>query len=134
VPAVPDDGLQPQQRAFRLLYLANGFNGTAAYRETHPDVKDDNVACAAASRALRSVSIRAFLQPKLEAAWQPYQMGGEEALARVAELAVDDSDSRVRLAALKVILEQSGKLKSIPDSIDALAQALRDDQKAHAEV
>lgn len=126
-----DDGLQDQQRAFCLRYLENGFNATLAYRDTHPNVKDDNVACAAASRALRSVSIRAFLNPRLEAAWRPYQMGGEQALARVAELAADDPDSRVRLSALKVILEQSGKLKSMPDSIDALAAALRDDILAH---
>lgn len=128
--ALPDDGLQPQQRTFCLLYLANGFNATAAYKESHPGVGED-AARANGSRSLRIANIRAFLNTRLEGAWKPLQMGGEQALARVALLAEDSVDERVKLAALRTILEQSGKLKSIPDSIDALAAAIRADQEKH---
>ena len=59
-------------------------------------------------------------------------MGGEEALARIALLARDDPDARVRLGALKVILEQTGKLKNTDgNSIDALAEAIKSDRKTH---
>jgi len=37
-------------------------------------------------------------------------------------------------AALRLILEQSGKLKTVPDSVDALAAALRADLLAHKDV
>lgn len=121
-----DDGLQPQQRAFCLIYLSNGFNATAAYKKSHAGVSDD-AARANGSRSLRIANIRAFLNDKLEDAWKPYQMGGEQALGRVGMLASEAEDDRVKLAALKVILEQTGKLKSIPDSIDALAAALKAD-------
>lgn len=129
-PAQPDDGLTNGQRKFCLLYLANGFNATAAYRESHPGCSQAT-AEVNGSKGLRIAKVRTFLNGRLEDAWRGWQMGGEQALGRVALLAAEDADSRVKLAALKVILEQTGKLKSIPDSIDALAAALRADVAAH---
>lgn len=128
--AEPADSLNPAQRVFCHAYLENGFNGTRAYMTAHPDCKEATAAVEA-HRSLRNPKIVNFLNPLLEAAWKPYQMGGEQALARVGVMAASALDARVRLAALRTILEQSGKLKSIPDSIDALAAALRADLEAH---
>lgn len=96
----------------------------------HPECKE-TTAATESFRALRNPKIVNFLNPLLEEAWKPYQMGGEQALARVGVMAASALDARVRLAALRTILEQSGKLKSVPDSIDALAAALRKDFETH---
>lgn len=124
------DGLNGAQRVFALAYLGNGFNASAAYREAHAGVTD-GTARTEGSRTLALPNLRAFLSSRLEAAWKPYQMGGEQALGRVAVLAAGAPDDRVKLAALRTILEQTGKLKNLPDSIDALAAALRADLEAH---
>lgn len=129
-PKKAQSDLLPQQRKFCLIYLENGFNATDAYLKSHGGCSKAT-AMVNGCRALRITKIRAFLKERLENAFRPYQMGGEQALAMVAMLAEDTADERVKLAALKVILEQTGKLKSIPDSIDALAAALRADVAAH---
>lgn len=126
-------GLTPQQYAFCLAYLQNGFNATQAYLESHPGCSN-GTAQVNGHKSLRIAKIRTFLNQRLEAAWKPLQMGGEQALARVALLAEETEDERVKLAALRTILEQSGKLKSVPDSIDALAAALRADLLAHKDL
>lgn len=125
--AAPADTLNNGMKTFALEYLANGFNATQAYLKAHPGVKEATGATEG-WRLLRNPKIRAFLNPLLEDAWKPLQMGGEQALARVAVLATDARKEGVRLAALKVILEQSGKLSSIGGGLDALAEALREDQ------
>lgn len=121
------DTLNNGMRTFAFEYLANGFNATQAYLKAHPAVSD-NTAGVEGHRLLRKPKVRAFLNPLLEEAWKPLQMGGEQALARVALLATEARKEGVRLAALKVILEQTGKLSSIGGGLDALAEALRADQ------
>lgn len=128
--APPPDDLKPAQRTFALEYLGNGFNATGAYKKAYPKA-NQATAEVQGHRSLRLPKVRAFLNGHLENAWKPLQMGGEEALGRVALLASDDPDSRVRHAALRTILEQTGKLKTLPGSIDALADALRHDIETH---
>lgn len=124
------EGLSPVGYAFALAYLENGFNATAAYRQTHPKAKQST--CEVNScRLLRSARVLAFLKDKLEDAWRPLHMGADQALGRIALLASDAEDDRVKLAALRTILEQAGKLKTLPQSVDALAAALRADLEAH---
>lgn len=122
--------LTPAQHTFCLEYLNNGFNATQAHLTAHPTAA--LTTCATEGhRTLRLPKILAFLNPQLEAAWKPLQMGGEQALARVAILAGSDRDSRVRLAALRTILEQTGKLKSLPAAVDELAEAIKADIARH---
>lgn len=124
-------GLTVNQASFCAEYASNGFNGTQAWLKVQPGT-GVNTAAACSSRLLRSAKIRQFLHAKLHDVWKHYQMGGEEALARIAQLASDDPDSRVRLAALRTVLEMTGKLKDqTASSIDALADAIREDRKRH---
>lgn len=123
-------GLVPEQAAFCLAYLENGFNATLAYRETHPTCTVE-AAQVAASRTLRLAKVRTFLNEHLERVWKPLQMGAEEALGRIAVLAEDTTDERVQLAALRTILEQRGKLKTPGASLDALAEAILRDRERH---
>lgn len=124
-------GLTVNQAAFCAEYASNGFNATQAWLKVVPSA-GIQVAAASSSRMLRLVKVRQFLSVKLHDVWKHYQMGGEEALARIAQLASDDPDSRVRLAALRTVLEMTGKLKDqTASSIDALADAIREDRKRH---
>lgn len=118
-------GLTAGQHTFCLAYLENGFNATAAYQKAHPTAAPAT-ARTEGSRSLTNPNIRAYLNERLEDAWRPLQMGGDQALARIAFLVEETTDDRVKLAALKVILEQTGKLKTHPQSVDALAEALRE--------
>jgi hypothetical protein len=129
-PNLMSTGLTAQQHAFCLAYLENGFNATRAYMTAHLTVSRD-VAGVEGFRDLRKPKIRAFLGRQLEDAWRPLQMGSEQALARVALLASDAPDDRVKLQALRTILEQTGKLKTLPSSIDGLTAALKADYEAH---
>jgi Terminase small subunit len=126
-------GLTPLHHTFALTYLENGFNATAAYRATYPKAKQRT--CEVNGHGLlRLAKVRAFLKERLEDAWRPLHMGADEALGRIALLASDDPDSRVKLAALRTVLEQAGKLKTLPQSVDALAAAIRDDYERHKNV
>jgi phage terminase small subunit len=123
-------GLTPAQYTFCLAYLENGFNATQAYLIAHPNA-GGATARTEGARTLAKPDIREYLSDKLEAAWERLRMGGDEALARIAMIAREAPDDRVKLAALKVILEQTGKLKPSSQGVDALAEALRQDYKAH---
>lgn len=117
-------GLTVAQHTFCLAYLENGFNATQAHLTAHPNATLE-AAQVSGHRTLRLAKVRGFLNERLEQAWKPLQMGGDQALARIAFLVEETKDDRVRLAALKVILEQTGKLKAHPQSVDALAEILR---------
>lgn len=162
-------GLTIGQYTFCLGYLENGFNASAAYRSAYPSA-NEMTARVEGNKHLTKPAIRAFLNPKLEAIWKPMQMGGEEALARIARIATFDIrrlfNERDELlpvkdwpddvagvvtsiqdgpygrkltiekphAALRTILEQTGKLKGRENSIDALAEALRADYERHSDI
>ena len=155
-------GLTEKQYLFANAYLSNGFNASEAYRRGHPECTN-GTSRVEGCRLLAHPSIRAFIGPLLEAAWKPYQMGGEEALARIGRTARADMrelyDAHGRLlpvhqwpdsiagcvrafdgakvtfesqtAAQRIILEQTGKLKTVADSVDALAEAIRQDRERH---
>jgi len=125
--------LHPKQLAFCEHYLENGFNATDAYRKSHPEVTN-GTAAVNGFRALRNTKIRAYLAQRLEGVWTQFHMGGDEALARLAFIIHETDDDKVRIAALKVILEQTGKLKTHPQSVDALADALRQTLEQHRDV
>ena len=110
------------------------------------------------------------MNQRLEYAWRPFQMGGDQALARIAMIASSDIrdlyDEKgallpthlwpdhiapcVRsvkegpygksitlespLQALRIILEQTGKLKPPDQGFDALAAALRANLEAHKDI
>lgn len=53
-------GLTEKQKAFCRQYIFD-WNATRSYRETYPNVKNDNVAHAAAGRLLRNVTVQSYL-------------------------------------------------------------------------
>lgn len=57
--------LTEKQRIFCIEYLKD-LNGTRAYKVAYPHVKNDNTAAAAASRLLRNVKIKSFIDKKLK--------------------------------------------------------------------
>lgn len=164
-PVIPES-LEPAEFAFCLEYLANGFNATQAYQKSHPQA-NAMTARTEGYRCLTKPHIRAHINEQLEKAWKPLQMGGEQALARVARIAAADIrdlyDEKGELlkphlwpdsiaccvksvkdgpygltvtlestvGALRIVLEQTGKLKGTADSIDALAAILRENYKAN---
>lgn len=153
-------GLDPAELVFALSYLENGFNATRAYATSHPEASPGTCRVEG-SKCLTKPDIRAFLNERLEDAWKPLQMGGEQALARLARIAsadirdLYDENGKLlephlwpdtiapcvksvkdgpygltvtlesQVGALRVVLEQTGKLKTLPQSVDALADALR---------
>lgn len=54
-----------KQKRFCDEYLID-LNGTRAYKAAYPSVKNDDVAAQAASRMLRNVKVRAYLDERLE--------------------------------------------------------------------
>lgn len=168
VPVVPvRSGLTPAQYVFALAYLDNGFNARRAYLTAHPGAAV-STAGSEGHRALNNPKLRAYLNHRLEDAFRPLQMGGDEALARIAMIASSDIrdlyDEKGKLLpthlwpdhiapcvrsvkdgphgkaitlesplqALRIILEQTGKLKAPDGGLDALAAALRADLENHA--
>lgn len=59
------DRLTEKQRIFCIEYLKD-LNGTRAYKVAYPHVKNDNTAAAAASRLLRNVKIKSYIDKKLK--------------------------------------------------------------------
>ena len=162
-------GLTEGQHTFALTYLGNGFNGTRAFLRAFPRTQSYSAAGVGAHHLLKTPKMREFLNAKLEEVWKPLQMGGEQALGRIAQIATFDLrdlyDDQGRLkpvrewtddivgvvrsvqdgpyglkvslesphAALRTILEQTGKLNTQGDGVDALADALRADLARHGQ-
>jgi phage terminase small subunit len=81
-PAPPPD-LTTQQYEFCLHYLANGFNATQAYLSAAPGVTK-KTASVEGCRYLANPKIRAYISKQQKHRWKALQMGGDEALGRVA--------------------------------------------------
>lgn len=58
-------GLTDKQRIFANEYLVD-LNATRAYKKAYPNVKKDEVANAAASRMLRNVKVKAYIDEQLK--------------------------------------------------------------------
>jgi phage terminase small subunit len=84
VPPADPHGLNPNQRAFVLAYVANGWKGPAAYRAAYPNCTSENSSWVESHRLLRSPKVRAALKDLEGAMWAQLEMSAEEALALVA--------------------------------------------------
>jgi phage terminase small subunit len=78
------DGLTPSIYEFALIWLANGYNGAAAYKASHPDCQSEAAARAGGARLLANANVRAYLRTQLESRWAEHEMSADEAAARVA--------------------------------------------------
>jgi hypothetical protein len=81
---VDDHGLTEKQAAFLMHYLANGFNGTKAYRAAFPNCSSDPVAATEAHRILKLEKMQAALKAERTARWKRLRMHGDEALALIS--------------------------------------------------
>lgn len=72
--------LTDAQETFVLAYLANGYNGTEAYRTAHPGCAD-GTAASEAWRYLRLPKIATRIEAVQTARWKRLLMQGDEALA-----------------------------------------------------
>lgn len=81
------EGLTNAMALFVLQYLANHGNGAAAYRASHPNCRSDNAAAAAASRLLRNVKVRNFLEREQEPRRDRLRIDGDEAIALLSIIA-----------------------------------------------
>ena len=82
------------QRAelFALEYLANGYNGTAAYKTTHPRCAQ-RTAEVNGSRLLRKAEVSAFIEREKSERKQRLRMDADEALEGITRHARGDSES-----------------------------------------
>lgn len=94
--------LNRSQFTFCLIYIANGFNATAAYKEAYPAASRRS-ARELGYRMLTKVDIRVFLATHMTDAWKALQMSGDEALARVAMAARAD---------IRLLFDDEGNLLS----------------------
>ena len=62
---VMENGMTEKQKIFADEYIID-LNATRAYKAAYPSVKKDNVASAAASRMLRNVNVKAYIDEQLE--------------------------------------------------------------------
>jgi hypothetical protein len=121
-----DDKVQPilnhSQLTFCLVYIANGFNATAAYKTAYPAASFRS-ARELGYRLLTKVDIKAFVAEQLAQRWKPLQMTADEALARIATAARAD---------IRTLFDEAGRLLPPhlwPDDIATSIQALHLDRK-----
>ena len=62
---VMENGMTEKQKIFADEYII-GLNATRAYKKAYPNVKKDEVASAAASRMLRNVNVKSYIDEQLE--------------------------------------------------------------------
>jgi len=103
------DRLTEKQRIFCIEYLKD-LNGTRAYKVAYPHVKNDNTAAAAASRLLRNVKIKSYIDKKLKEIedkkiakaeevlkYLTSVMRGEETEEVVVVVGIGEGESRARV-------------------------------------
>ncbi len=106
--------LTPSQYEFCLNYVANGFNGSAAYKSAYPGVTDAS-ARSESCRLLTNPNVKAFLAAQLSTIWTNLHMDAEEALARVANGARAD---------VTLLFNRAGKMLAPADWPSELRQAI----------
>lgn len=99
------DRLTEKQRIFCIEYLKD-LNGTRAYKVAYPHVKNDNTAAAAASRLLRNVKIKSFIDKKLKEIEDKRIAKAEEVLKYLTSVMRGEETEEV------VVVEGSGDGKS----------------------
>jgi len=68
-------------------YLANGMNGTAAYKSVYKTVKKDKVAEASASRLLSSVKVKEYIDKNIKKTTDKLEIKREDMLRGTLEIA-----------------------------------------------
>jgi phage terminase small subunit len=75
--------LTEAQETFALTYIANGYNATAAYRDTHPAVSP-GAARVEAHRLITKPNIWAFIEQEKKTRFDRLRMGPDEALGLIS--------------------------------------------------
>lgn len=109
-------GLKPQHKLFALLYLANGGNAAAAYREVFPGVKTAGAARACAARLLAKANVQTFIEGKVAKREQAAEATAEEAMAAISRA--------IRLDP-RWLLDKDGKPLLMKDWPDDLALVVK---------
>lgn len=97
--------LTEKQRIFCIEYLKD-LNGTRAYKVAYPHVKNDNTAAAAASRLLRNVKIKSYIDEKMKEIEDKQIAKAEEVLKHLTAAMRGEIDEEV------VVTENIGDYES----------------------
>lgn len=112
-----------KQRRFADEYLID-CNGTRAYKAAYPHVKRDGVAAAAATRLLKNVNVKAYIDERLEAISSAKIADAREVMEYLTSVLRGESQSEV------VVVEGCGdgcsearRLDKAPDERERLKAA-----------
>lgn len=78
--------LTKNRKKFVDEYLVD-LNGTRAYKASYPNVKNDDVAAAAASRLLRDVKVQLYFKQRQEARMKRLEMKQDDVLQELYKIA-----------------------------------------------
>lgn len=112
-----------KQRIFADEYLVD-LNGTRAYKVAYPNIKNDNVAAARASKLLKIPEIKAYIQKRLDELADKRVAKQQEVLEYLTSVLRSQSESEV------IVVEGCGdgmsqavKIKKAPDERERLKAA-----------
>lgn len=109
--------LKPQHKLFAMIYLGNGGNATAAYREVYPsETRGTRSTENAASRLLGLDGVKAFIASRGEKQLQAAEATAEEAMAAITRTLRLDP---------RVFFDKDGKPKPIQDWPDDAALVVK---------
>jgi len=100
--------ITPKQRAFADEYVANGFNGTQAYRKAYPRVKSDDVAGTLAARLLGNDRVALYVAHSTARALAKSEVTQERVLKAIAEVAFGSGKDTDKLRALELLGKHLG--------------------------
>ena len=97
-----------KQKRFCDEYLID-LNGTRAYKAAYPSVKDDDVGARSASRMLKNVKVRAYLDERLEQLHSERTADAQEVVEFLTTVMRDEKKGDVpRLKAAELIGKHLG--------------------------
>lgn len=117
-------GLTEKQKRFCEEYLID-LNATRAYRAAYPSVKKDATAAQAASRMLRNVKVRDFIQELKQERENRVIVSQDDVVNAIQEIAFDVSEkAKDRLRALELLCRHLGMFDQ-KDELDKEEQKAR---------
>ena len=112
-----------KQKIFADEYIID-LNGTRAYKVAYPNIKNDNVAAARASKLLKMPEIKAYIQKRLDELADKRVAKQQEVLEYLTRVMRGQSESEVVvIEGMGDGMSQAVKVKKTPDEKERLKAA-----------
>ncbi len=112
--------LTPNQKRFVDEYLKD-LNATRAYKAAYPNIKDEKVASAAASRLMKGKKVKKAIEERIQNRLERTEITQDQVLNELADIAFANITDFVRIEEQEVIVKSTDEIpKNLLPAIESI--------------